>query len=275
MVQSAKMILFIMWCLLLPTGTALAESCDTNCHDQCRVKTDFPPVNFVEPTCHAKCEIAKKAACAMGQSIPTIPITPREQVEVFGDAACGSIYYGIVNSVIAQCSNWNGRLDGQNRIEEAKGLLVGTGLFAAQEFNGVQIRFCPLQNAQGIAPEGGRIYLNTGMMNASLADLASLLGHEMVHIRQHRGSRAGAFACDYSRQFTECGGCQDDRHPMEHSAYQWERENRSRLAMSFTPPPAQICVYGPGQFCPMGMAIPSGSQCTCATPMGFFSGIAQ
>ena len=45
---------------------------------------------------------------------------------------------------IGHCSNWGGRLDDQELIQDAIRALVGTGEFQMEEFSGVQIRWCPL-----------------------------------------------------------------------------------------------------------------------------------
>lgn len=260
---------------LLPTG-AVAESCDTNCHDQCRV--DLGLTSFIEPTCHAKCEIAKKASCAIRAPIPTIPLTPLEQGKQAGQLVCGAAYYAVTQPVIGACSNWDGRLDGQQQIDNAKQVLVRAGLFNANEFNGVQIRMCPNFSGEGIAPERGRIYLQPRNIYGSIEDLAVLIGHEMTHIRQHRSrSSSEAFACDYSRAMAECAGCQDRRNGMEREAYDWEANNRARVRQILMPPPARICYINPmpaGQ-CLLGVPLPVGAPCYCPTPYGPLYGRAQ
>lgn len=208
-----------------------AESCDTDCHRQCRVRTDFPPIEFIEPTCHAKCEIAKKAACATRSNIPTIPITPREQIETYGTQACAAPFQAITGVVIARCSNWDGRTDDQHLIQNAARVLVSAGIIQPNELNGVQVRWCPLQGAHGMAPDRGRIYLDTGL-KGNLFGTASTLAHEVVHIRQYRSAGTDKFKCDYSRQYAECGGCQDRRNRLEREAYDYEDQIRLRLSQA-------------------------------------------
>lgn len=217
--------------LLLVTTAAFAESCDTDCHRQCRVRTDFPPVEFIEPTCHAKCEVAKKAACATRSTIPNIQLTPREQVEVYGNQACAVPFQAITNIVIGRCSNWDGRIDDQHLIQQAASVLQSAGIIQANELNGVQVRWCPLQGAAGMAPDRGRIYLDTGL-KSNLFATASTLAHEVVHLRQYRNAGTDRFKCEYSRQYAECGGCQDRRNSFEREAYEYEDQIRLRLSQA-------------------------------------------
>lgn len=230
--------------LSLLSSPAWGESCDTDCHRQCRIRTDFPPIEFIEPTCHAKCEVAKKAACAVGQPLPTIPVTPREQVEVYGNQACSAPFQAITNVVIAQCSNWDGRLEGQELIWSAFNRLVSIGAVGVNELNGVQVRWCPLSGAHGMAPDRGRIYLDVSIQNDAF-QTASTLAHEIMHLRQYARAGSDRFKCEYSRAFAECGGCQDSRNSFENEAYQFESSIGADLGMSFQN------VYGQPPMSPM------------------------
>jgi hypothetical protein len=236
-----------------------AESCDTDCHRQCRVRTDFPPIEFIEPTCHAKCEIAKKAACVTRSTIPTIPLTPREQIETFGTQACAAPFQAVTGAVIARCSNWDGRTNDQHFIQDAVRVLVSAGIIQTNELNGVQVRWCPLQGAHGMAPDRGRIYLDTGL-KGNLFSTASTLAHEVVHIRQYRSAGTDRFKCDYSRQYTECGGCQDRRNRFEREAYDFEDQIRLRLsqAVQASQVPQPQWAPPPGFPQPAGGGFPSG-----------------
>jgi hypothetical protein len=273
--------LALLFLTLLPM-LVYAESCDTDCHRQCRIRTDFPPVEFIEPTCHAKCEVAKKAACAVGRPLPTVPITPREQVEVYGTQACAAPFQAITNIVIGRCSNWDGRLDGQNLISAAINRLQSTGIMSAGELNGVQVRWCPLSGAHGMVPDRGRIYLDVSLQNDPFST-ASTLAHELAHIRQYRRMGTDRFKCDYSRQYAECGGCQDRRNSFEREAYQFEDSIQSRLAQWTSPdqPPRQqapspmqtgipvrFCrtQFGTCQIAPT--MVPMGTSCYCNAPNG-------
>lgn len=228
MLRSLLLAVLVSLCAATPSN---AETCDTNCHDQCRVKTDFPPVEFIEPACHAKCEIAKKAACATGSQIPSVPLTPREQIEKYGTQACAAPFQAITGVVIARCSNWDGRLDDQQLISQAVAVLQSAGIAQAGELNGVQVRWCPLQGAHGMAPDRGRIYLDVSLKGNTFAT-ASTLAHEIVHLRQYSRNGTDRFKCDYSRQYTECGGCQDRRNGFEREAYEFEDRIRVQLSQA-------------------------------------------
>jgi hypothetical protein len=227
------------------SGSVSAESCDTSCGDQCRVRIPPPQVcapfgggcvsigggaEFIDPTCNAKCEVAKKAACVIGRPVPNIPISIKEQVEGLSRNLCGVGFYAFTGVVSAQCSNWDGRLEDQDEIARARDLLVQRGYLTSQDFAGIQIRWCPLdQHTSGIAPARGKVYLNTDWRHVPPATLAPLLAHEMIHQRQYRNAGDDQFRCDYSRQMVECGGCQDARHSMEREAIAFEEGVRSGL----------------------------------------------
>lgn len=257
--------------------SSLAESCDTNCHDQCGICLFGGCI--VEPTCHAKCEVAKKAACVIGSPLPTIPTTPIEQGKVGAEAVCGSVYFGITQPVVAACSNFDNRLEGQLQIDSAKQVLIHAGLFQPNEFDGVQIRSCPNFSGEGIAPEAGRIYLQPRNVFGDLGRLSHLLAHEMTHIRQHRARGLSRFACDYSREYTGCGGCQDRRNGLEREAMDFADTNWSRIAASLNPPRprASICFINPYPYgqCPLGVSLSVGDSCYCPTPFGPLWGVAR
>src|ERR1051326_565247 len=122
----------------------LGEDCNTNCHDQCRFKTDFPPIEFIEPTCHAKCEAAKQIACKTKATIPNVPVTPLEQAKAGATLACEAPFQALTNWVIARCSNWDGRLENQYLIDNASTRLQNLGIITPADLNGVQVRWCPL-----------------------------------------------------------------------------------------------------------------------------------
>lgn len=214
--------------------TLKAEDCNTSCGDQCRVIFDtfiFGRQEFIEPTCNLKCETAKKASCILGRPIPHIPMSIKESVEGTTRNLCGASFYAFTGTISAQCNAWDGRLEDQDQIVRAKDFLIQRGYFTAQEFNGVQIRWCPLQHqTAGIAPDRDKIYLNTDYRHIRTEDLAPLLAHEMTHTRQYRSKGPDQFRCDYSRKFVECAGCQDDRHSMEREAYELERRVRSNVS---------------------------------------------
>lgn len=54
-------------------------------------------------------------------------------------------------------------------------------------------------------------------------ETAVTLAHEMIHVRQYASRGTDSFKCEYSKAFVRCGGCQDDGNPLEHEAYEFER----------------------------------------------------
>ena len=190
--------------------------------------------NFVEPHCSLKCEIAKRLARIVFP-VPTVPLTPVEQIKEALTTSCAAAFQLITASVINTCTNYDNRLDGQEAISAAADALIFNGFFLPDEFEGVQIRFCPLpEDTSGMAADRGRVYLDTKyMIGAPLETLSGLLAHEMTHISQYRKLGSDNFKCDYSRQFVDCNGCQDRNHPLEREAYEFE----DLVSRTFRQPP--------------------------------------
>lgn len=228
--RSLWMLAFL--CLTLP-GATRAETCETNCNDQCRVNVGIG--NFVEPSCRVKCESAKALACR-GVPVPTIPATPFEPFDPGLTATCSSLFQTITSAVIAQCSNWGDRLDDQHLIVNARNLLQSSGIIDSAELERVQVRWCPLNGAHGMAPEIRRIYLDVGLKRNPFAT-AKTLAHEVVHLRQYHREGAENFKCNYSRQYVECGGCQDRRNRFEREAYDFEAQIEARLTRALNSVP--------------------------------------
>ncbi|MEW8351070.1 MAG: hypothetical protein AB2689_22605 [Candidatus Thiodiazotropha taylori] len=145
-----------------------------------------------------------------------------DAAQQFADVTCSIPYQVLTNAVIAKCSNWAGRLDDAHVIENAKKLLIGNGIFTAQDFIDVEIRWCPLVGAHGMAPDRGKIYLDVGRKNDGLKSLAALLAHEMKHIQQYRTLGTDDFKCKYSEKYLACGGCQNRSHSLELEAYDFQ-----------------------------------------------------
>lgn len=267
----------------LPAIPAYAESCDTDCHRQCRIRTDLPPLEFIEPVCHSKCEVAKKAACIAGQDLPTIPLTPKEQIEVYGDQACAIPFNAVTGAAVARCSNWDGRTEDQHLIAQAADHLIAIGVMGQGELSGVQVRWCPLLGAHGMAPDRNRVYLDISL-KGNMFETASTLAHEVYHLRQYRRAGSDRFKCEYSRQFAECGGCQDLRNSFEREAYEFEDQVRPAIRRSIqdghsvsvlpsqSPPQTRV----PVRFCQTPLFtcnippvfFPMGTPCFCINPYG-------
>jgi hypothetical protein len=205
-----------------------ARRCSYDCHDRCGVKIGF--VRFVEPACHVKCEAEKKVCEATGIHVPNVPLTPVEISKTAGTQTCISLYQAITKTLMARCSNWDGRTTDRDIIQRAKQLVISTGLIRSSEFDPVDIRWCPLPSGTaGITPDRNVIYLNQSLKFDPLPVVAATLAHEMTHVRQYGRMGTDDFKCAYSRKFAECGGCQDRRHPLEQEAYDFESRARSVL----------------------------------------------
>jgi hypothetical protein len=155
--------------------------------------------------------VGKVAACNKIPSPAHPPANP--------SAVCGDIFRNMMNGVMAACANWDARLEDLDLIENAKQLLITHKLLDAGEFSDIQVRWCPLFNAEGQVPERHRLYLHPALKPDPISTAATL-AHEMMHVRQFRRHGAGNFACMYSAQLLACW-CQDNRHMLENEAYQF------------------------------------------------------
>ena len=148
--------------------------------------------------------------------------------------ACTATFETIVGSVRAMCSGVSSQSIGAIEhavIEKAKRRLLDLGVTSDAELSGVTIRWCQGNfSGYGITPGPSEIFLNQVLFNRPLDDIALTLAHELHHIRQFRSMRAGPFKCNYAQQFMQCGGCQDQRHPMEREAYQFEAAVAEKMA---------------------------------------------
>jgi hypothetical protein len=286
--------------ITVSSSEAQTISCDTDCNDRCKIGST-PWGDIIEPLCKSDCEIKKVVACEARVPVPT-PIPPAP-----GPAACGQIFENTTGSAVAACSNWDGRLDDQHIIQNAVQALIARGFLSPADFAGVEMRWCPHFVGEGIAPRQNRIYLHADKKQLPFPKLANLLAHEIFHITQYRRMGGSNFACTYSQQFVACGGCQDERHPLEKEAYDFgDRVEAAFLANpsvplpappvpspypspvpprgpSWVPPPpvprvASQCVvgYGPNDWCRLGQPVAIGGGCWCPTPWGgFLTGIAR
>jgi hypothetical protein len=220
-----------------------SEDCNTSCGDQCRVNVDPPKIcspfggcvqigggaSFIEPNCNVKCEAFKHSSCATNIPLPTVPLTPVEIGHQLGIGACTVPFQVVTQAVSAQCG-FSGvpTATERARIAEAKQVLITRGYFSAADFEGVSIYWCSLTHAGGIVPDRDLVYLHSSAKNSDLRRIASLLAHEMTHVKQYRVKGTDNFKCDYVRQMSECLAanvgqgvdCQDrNHHSMERDAY--------------------------------------------------------
>lgn len=214
---------------------AHAEDCKTSCGDQCRVKA-WPLPDFIEPTCNLKCEAFKTVSCIIDAPLPTLPLTPREQVERGATLVCTIPNQIFLQTISTKCNFQSAAQSAADApiIEAAKQLLIDNRLIEASAFVNVSIAFCDFVHGDGVAPDRDTVFLHpahrkSGRYPQQLIPLASLLAHEMMHVHQYRLWGTDKFKCDYARQMAECGLCQDRRNSIERTAF--EEADRVRRAL--------------------------------------------
>lgn len=116
-----------------------------------------------------------------------------------------------------------------DRYLEARDKLIEEGFYSADDFSGIDIRWCPLTSALGFTRDAGHIILASGLAQGSADLVAEVLAHEMVHARQFRERGADGFRCDYVSAYIACAGCQDRGHALEAEAYALQDTVRERL----------------------------------------------
>jgi hypothetical protein len=93
-------------------------------------------------------------------------------------------------------------------INEARDVLIRSGLFRPDEFNGIQIRWCNLSgDTWGMTPDRNLICLSDRYFNAANHfGTAVTLAHEMIHSRQYRNrGSTDEFKCSYSGEYLHGG----------------------------------------------------------------------
>ena len=149
-----------------------------------------------------------------------------------GQAVCTTTYApafeAFTGNVIATCAAAGGGTDDLTLIAQAKGILVRAGLYQPGDFNGVDIRWCALSNATGMTPASNRIFLHPSLQGSPF-DLATVLAHEMVHIKQFRRWGTLGFACRYGEQVA-AGRGEGRANSVEAEAYQFQDRAAARIA---------------------------------------------
>jgi hypothetical protein len=281
---------------LLSVGPAPAADCNVDCNARCchTVKiTPWDKNRVCEPTCKTSCEAAKVACRGSGGVIPPVH-SPSviEQIQKALRASCAAGFQVINNAVILSQGSY--AAGSERLLVQARDLLIQAGLFNAQEFNNVSIRWARLVGA-GQTPDRNVVLINEDYLrNNDLYSTATTLGHEMVHVRQYRRMGTDHFKCEYSRYYVGCGcrqtgnglethcGCQDSRHPLEAEAYRWNIDNNPRVAQfaggamqTVAPQPMPQWSYicdTPALSCMFQNPAPRGAPCQCQTTSGLFIG---
>ena len=162
--------------------------CQKDCNSSCY--KERWGAKYDDPVCRSACK-ARNKACKVGIPKPDIPgepdpsvlpPDPREDI----DNACAAPFETLTGYVRTQCGDYEGRMGDRRVIQDAREILIASRIFKPSEFDGVTIRWCPLDGAEGMSPAPGIVYLDSSMEGAHVLDIASLLAHEMQHERQWR-----------------------------------------------------------------------------------------
>jgi hypothetical protein len=150
--------------------------------------------------------------------------------------ACTWTFESVIGVVRKQCGGFNAQAAyDPTIIPRAKQRLIDAGVLSPNEFEGVAIWWCGGSfKGGGIAPNNGEIILNPAISADPLDDIAATLAHEMFHIRQYRAIGSASFKCNYAQQYIACQGCQDERHPIERDAFQFQADAERKLSASMS-----------------------------------------
>lgn len=199
---------------LVFSSTFAIGDCNTDCNkDCCRA------FGICEPTCKISCDASKKLCQGTGVNLGHLP-NPLGQ-------SCIARFQTVTNALIISQGFYPAGSD--YMINEAKGALIRSGLFAPNEFDGVQIRWCSLSGPTlGVAADAGVICLSDGLLNsAAHFGTAVILAHEMTHIRQYRRDGTDNFKCAYSQQYLQHGASYGNSFETE--AYDFENNTARPL----------------------------------------------
>lgn len=172
-----RMIVAILVLALSPT-VAIGD-CDTDCNRDCR-----RAFGICEPTCKLSCEASKSICQGTGVDLGHLP-------SLLG-LSCIEGFQIATNALIISQGFYPA--GSEYMINEATGVLIRTGLFAPNEFDGAQVRWCSLTGSLlGVAADAGVICLSDSLLNsADHFGTAVILAHEMTHVRQYRKRQAEA-----------------------------------------------------------------------------------
>ncbi len=242
--------------ILAATQFAFADTCNVDCNSKCCHTVRITPWDkntICEPQCKLSCEASKRVCRASGGTVSP-PIAPSVVSEL--EKRCAVGFDVVVKSVVASYTGQTA-FDAKgvaSKFDDARKILIATGLFESKEFNGVTIRFCRLTGT-GLAYDRNRICITDHYSDGThLRDTASVLAHEMFHIRQYRNRGTDNFKCEYSKQFLRNGGKQDRGMDMERDAYEFQDRATNVIDMYLG--------QGAGVFGAYTVASDQGSKCS-------------
>ena len=149
---------------------------------------------------------------------------------------CVDAFELIVLATTIRCHAGTAATPAPTRLVEARDKLIRGGFYQAADFDGIDVRWCPLTNALGFTRDAQYILLDSGLALGSADLVAEVLAHEMVHARQFRERGADGFRCDYVNAFIACAGCQDRGHKLEAEAYALQDKVRAQLHADWLKP---------------------------------------
>ena len=95
------------------------------------------------------------------------------------------------------------------RLDDAKDILTTAKFFTREELDRVDYFFCPLleiTNSGGFAPSERAAIFNVDLRERPLLSLASLMAHEVKHVRQYQQMSFAGFACKYTAELLAGNG---------------------------------------------------------------------
>jgi hypothetical protein len=186
--------------ILLSWASAWSQNaCTVNCGDKCT--RNVLGVQYRDPLCYNAC-LGEQAACGItgGQTLPDLVEIPRNLIRT----ACGLPHGVTLHYISSVCTFAPLSPADTAKIDAAKNELIAYGIVRQEEFQDVVISFCDNIHASGVVPDRDRVYLHTSGKSVSTKYLATLLGHEMMHVRQYRTDGTDNFKCTYTRQVGDC-----------------------------------------------------------------------
>lgn len=263
-------LIVLLLALLGVSPPAFAQDCNKKC---CKW-------GVCEFLCKTDCEAKKALGRATGQNLSSVPGPPGPgDVEKALLQSCAAAFQLINNYVIISQGSYAAGSDAL--LLRARSVLIGTGLFQAHEFSNVQLRWAQIRG-HGQAPDRNVVFISDEYLRSQdLYSVASIMAHEMVHIRQyHRMKTTDDFKCKYSQEYVRTGGRQDNEHYLEREAYEFNASTNPIIQQyianaggipSPASPQGQLsneCVVPGFVNCQMPYAALAGTLCQCNTPFG-------
>jgi hypothetical protein len=140
-----------------------------------------------------------------------------------------SIMAFLMKAIDIACETDPKKLDRRDLIGDAKEMLDEHDIFALGDLDGVIFHFCNfdaannewLERATGLTVSSDKVIFEYNYLNASVEDLAILMAHEMVHIKQYRRWGSQGYFCRYMKEIDDGKGFGPENY-IEKEAYDLE-----------------------------------------------------